>query len=166
MKLILIAAVGKNRVIGKNEKIPWHIPQDLHKFRQLTVGHTVLMGRKTFEAIGKPLDGRRNVVVTSKKIPGVETFSSLEQALLAVANEEKVFVIGGGQIYSQLLEQADELCLTLVDQNVDGDTFFPPYERLIESSFTLASEKKHEGFRLLHYIRANINPSRSAHNAC
>jgi dihydrofolate reductase len=160
LKLIIIAAIGKNRVIGKEGKIPWHISEDLKRFKRLTTGHVVLMGRKTFESIGKPLSNRRNVVITSRQLAGVETHSTVEQALKAVADEERVFVIGGGQIYSQLLEKADELHLTFVDADLAGDTSFPPYEELIGSSFTLADEEKHDGFRFCHYIR-KTNPDQT-----
>ena len=153
MKLAIIAAIGKNRIIGVGGKLPWHISEDLKRFKRLTTGHAVLMGRKTFESIGKPLPNRRNVVITSKHIPHVETFSSIEAALQALAGEERVFVIGGGQIYSRLLEQADELYLTLVDNEVDGDTYFPPYEHLLGSKFSNVSEEARDGYRFADYQR-------------
>jgi dihydrofolate reductase len=107
VKLAIIAALARNRVIGKDGNLPWHLPEDLKRFKRLTSGHPVLMGRKTFESLGKPLAGRRNVVLSSHPVPGVETFASIPEALSALAGSELVFVLGGGQIYAQLLEQAD-----------------------------------------------------------
>ncbi len=153
MKLAIIAAIGKNRAIGKDGKLPWHISEDLKRFKRLTTGHTVLMGRKTFESITSSLPNRRRVVISSKPIPGIETFSSVHKALASLADQEKVFVIGGGQVYMETLDHADELFLTLVDQGADGDTFFPPYEHLLDSKFRLTAEENHEGYRFVDYQR-------------
>ena len=153
MKLILIAALTRNRVIGKDRAVPWDIPEDMKRFKRLTLGHVVLMGRGTYEALSSPLTNRRNVVLTSQKIDGVETYPTIAQALDALKNEEIVYVIGGGQVFAQLLLSAAELRLTLVDQEVDGDTFFPPYEHLIGSLFRLASKEEHKGFAFLDYVR-------------
>jgi dihydrofolate reductase len=153
VKLILIAALTRRRVIGKDGKLPWHLSDDLKRFKHLTTGHTVLMGRTTYDSIGKPLPNRRNVVLTSRPIPGVETFSSLQSALDAVANDEKVFVIGGGTLYAQTLDRADELHLTIVEQDVEGDTFFPEYEKLIGSRFRLAKVEQGQGIRFEDYER-------------
>lgn len=154
MKLIIIAALSRNRVIGKDGKLPWHISEDLKRFKRLTTGHTVLMGRKTFESLGKPLPHRRNVVLTSHTLPDVETYPTLAQALQALEKEEKVFVIGGGEIFAQLIDHADELHLTLVDQEVEGDTFFPPYEHLVGTRYRLVSREVHEGFVFEDYVKA------------
>lgn len=151
MKLIIIAALNKKRVIGHNGKLPWHISEDLKRFKRLTVSHTVLMGRKTFESMGKPLPDRRNVVLSSKEIPGVETYSTVAAALGALKDQEKIFVIGGGEIFKQFLDRADELHLTLVDIEVDGDTFFPSYEHLVGTRFMLVNEEKHEGYTFRDY---------------
>lgn len=151
MKLILIAALNKNRVIGKNGKIPWRIPEDLQRFKQLTTHHTVLMGRKTFESIGTPLLNRKNVVVSKQKIASenVEIYSSLDRALSHLHTEEKIFIIGGGEIFQQTIELADELMLTIVDNDESGDTFFPEYEHLIGKKFVIASEDYHTGMKFL-----------------
>lgn len=154
MKLIIIAALTRNRVIGKDGKLPWHISEDLKRFKRLTIGHTVLMGRKTFESLGKPLPNRRNVVLTSRPIPDVETYPTLAQALQALETEEKVFVIGGGEIFAQLIDHADELFLTLVDKEVEGDTFFPPYAHLVGTRYRLVSREEHEGFVFEDYVKA------------
>ncbi len=156
MKLAIIAAIGKNRVIGKDGKLPWHISEDLKRFKRLTTGHSLLMGRKTFESLGRSLPNRRNVVLSSTPIPAVETYPSIPEALKALANQEKVFIIGGGQVYRQLLEQADELYLTLVHrEDIAGDTFFPPYEHLIGTRFNLLTREDHEEFSFVDYARAS-----------
>lgn len=153
MTLIIIAAVSINRVIGKDGKVPWDIPEDLQRFMRLTSGHTVLMGRRSFESLGKPLPRRRNVVLSSKPIAGIETYQSVEAALSALRDQEKVFVIGGGVVFRQLIDKADLLQLTIVEREVAGDTFFPPYEDLVKNEMELVFEEGHEGFRYLDYAR-------------
>ncbi len=153
MKLILIAAVTAKRVIGIDGRLPWHISGDLKRFKLLTTGHTVLMGRRTYESIGRPLPNRRNVVLTSGTIPGIETYASLDAALDALKDEEKVFVIGGGQLYAQSLARADELLLTVVEGDFEGDTFFPPYEEFLSRHFSLSGEERHEGCVFRNYTR-------------
>ncbi len=153
MKLILIAALSRNRAIGKDGKIPWRIPEDLRRFKELTVGNIVLMGRKTYESLGNPLPGRRNVVLTSRLIPGIETHASLETALQALRREEKVFVIGGGTVFAQTLNSADELLLTIVDQEIPGDTFFPRFDDLVEREFRLVNREEHVGYTFTDYER-------------
>ena len=153
MKLIIIAALNNKRVIGNDGKIPWHVSEDLKRFKRLTLGHVILMGRKSYESLGKPLPGRRNVVLTSRKIEGVETFSSIDKALAALQNQDKVYVIGGGEIFKIFLERADEMCLTLIDNDLDGDTFFPQYDHLIGTQYRLMKEEKHKGFSFQDYSR-------------
>ena len=153
MKLALIAAIGRNRIIGKDGALPWHIPQDLKRFKQLTTGHTVLMGRRTFESLGKPLPRRRNVVVTSRPIPGVETFHSVNAALQVLAEEEKVFVIGGARLYGRLLREADELYLTFVHLDVGGDSYFPEYNEVIQNQFREVHREEHGDFTFVDYQR-------------
>ena len=154
MKLALIAAIGRNRAIGKDGTMPWHISADLKRFKRITRGHTVLMGRKTWDSLGKPLVDRRNVVITRRSIPGVETYASVDQALYALKGEEVVFVIGGGEVYAQLLPKADMLYLTVVDQEPDADTFFPLYAHLLGTVYTLVASEQHEGYRFEDYVRA------------
>ena len=140
MKLVLIAAVAANGTIGAAGKIPWHISDDLKRFKRLTLGHPVIMGRKTYESLGKPLPGRRNIVLTRQTaIPGVECFPSLDAALQACASprpsggegqgEGAVFIIGGAEIYRQALPVADTLYLTHVHREVPGDTKFPDFDK-------------------------------------
>lgn len=153
MKLILIAALTRKRVIGKDRAVPWDLPEDMQRFKRLTLGHVVLMGRGTYDALSTPLTNRRNIVLTSNEIQGVETYRTIGEALEAVKNEGNVYVIGGGQIFAQLITSAAELRLTLVEQEVDGDTFFPPYEHLVGSLFRLASTERHDGFSFMDYER-------------
>lgn len=152
MKLILIAALNRNRVIGRDGKTPWHLPEDLLRFKRITANHTVLMGRKTFESIGKPLPNRKNIVITRTKnlsLDSVEIFSSIPSAFSNLANEEKVFVIGGGEIFLQTIERADELKLTIVQNDEKGDTYFPPYEHLIGPVLSIVSEETTKGMKYL-----------------
>jgi dihydrofolate reductase len=154
LELIIIAAISLNRVIGNNGRVPWDIPEDLHRFKRLTKGHTVVMGRKSFESLGKPLRERRNVVLTSSTLPGTKTYASIDSALAALKDQPKVFIIGGGQVFAQTIEQVDTMQLTIVEKNVDGDTFFPPYEDLVRNKFRVAFEEHHEGFRYIDYRRS------------
>jgi dihydrofolate reductase len=153
MKLIIIAAIARNRVIGKNGKLPWHIPEDLTHFKQLTTSHTVIMGRKTFDSFENPLPNRINIVITSRVINGVKSYPSLEYALEALKNEKEVFIIGGGRLFADALRLADELRLTLVDRDVDGDTYFPPYQEFLHNHFQLVNEERYAGFSFLDYVR-------------
>lgn len=132
----VIAALGKNRALGKGNDLLWKIPDDLRRFKRLTLGHPVVMGRKTFESIGKPLPGRTNIVVTRNEAwaqEGVPVARSLDEALAkarAAEGGEETFIIGGAQIYAQALPLADKLYLTLIDDEKDADAFFPEYETL------------------------------------
>jgi dihydrofolate reductase len=158
MKLIIIAALNNNRVIGKNGKIPWHIPEDMQRFKMLTTGHTVLMGRKTFESIGSALPQRRNIVLSRSgsrdHFPGnPEVHPSIEAALAHLHIDETVFIIGGGEIYRQFLHRADELLLTVVENDENGDIFFPDYAPLIGSRFTAAGVEHHTGYAFHTYKR-------------
>ncbi|MCX7922505.1 MAG: dihydrofolate reductase [Clostridia bacterium] len=126
----LIVAMDKNRAIGKDNKLPWNLPADLAYFKKVTMGHTVIMGRKTFESIGKPLPGRQNVVVTRNKnyvAEGCSTIHSIEEALKYRENEE-AFVIGGADIFKEFLPCTDRLFITLIDDEFEGDTYFPQIE--------------------------------------
>ena len=156
--IILAAIAGKNRVIGKAGKLPWHISEDLKRFKRLTIGYPVLMGRKTFESIverlGKPLPERRSLVLTSKSLavhPDVASYPSIDSALAAIAGEEKIFVIGGERVFKETLEMADGLELTIVEGDYDGDAFFPEYEEIIENRFSLTLKEGKDGFRFETY---------------
>ena len=130
-RIILIAAVAKNRAIGLDNKLLWRLPEDLKRFKALTMGCPILMGRKTFESLGRPLPGRRNLVLSRNQdcqLNGAEMYSSLEAACAACAEVEKLFVIGGAEIYAQALALADVLELTEVDDAPLGDAFFPVFD--------------------------------------
>jgi dihydrofolate reductase len=126
MNIVLIAAIAQDGTIGHAGKIPWHLSDDLKRFKRLTMGHPVIMGRKTFESIGKPLPGRRNIILTRQ--PGPDHFTSLDAALKA-CGDETVFIIGGAEVYRAALPVADTLLLTYVKHPGGGDTKFPEYDR-------------------------------------
>lgn len=126
----MIAAMANNRVIGKDNDMPWHLPADLQHFKKVTLGKTVIMGRKTFESIGRPLPGRLNIVITRNsdwQQEGVTVVSSPEAAIEQAGDVEEVMIIGGGNIYQQFLPQCTTLYLTFIDLEVDGDTQFPDW---------------------------------------
>jgi dihydrofolate reductase len=128
MGISIIAAMAENRVIGGDGALPWDLPADRRRFRELTWGHPVIMGRKTFESIGSALAGRQNMVLTRQqghRVEGCLTFGSLPAALEACAGSSEVFVIGGGELYREALPLAQQLYLTIVHVVVDGDTLFP-----------------------------------------
>jgi len=116
-----------NRVIGAQGKIPWRLSEDLKFFKRTTLGHVILMGRKTYESLGKPLPGRENWVVSSRSIPGVRVIHDLRE-IAEPGGGRELFLIGGAQLYGELLQKCSELFLTLVKREVAGDTFFPPFE--------------------------------------
>jgi dihydrofolate reductase len=124
----IIVAVAEGGVIGGGGDLLWHISEDLRRFKQITSGHTVIMGRKTYDSIGRPLPKRRNIVITRNgewSAEGCERAESLEQAIAMCAGEEEVFIIGGGEIYRQSMALADKLYLTQVNKPYEGDTYFP-----------------------------------------
>ena len=128
MSLSIIVAMAENGVIGRNGGLPWHLASDLKLFKDFTMGHTLLMGRKTFDEVGKPLPGRRTILITRQedfRPPGVSIAHSMDEALRLLPEGEETFVVGGSQIYAQTLPLATRLYLTLVKANVDGDTWFP-----------------------------------------
>ena len=128
MTVNLIVAMAKNRVIGIDNKMPWHLPADFAWFKKHTLGHPVIMGRKTFESIGKPLPGRRNIVVSRNRqwrADGCDVFSSLEAAIASGIASKQIFVIGGASFYPEALPVTDRIYLTVVDASPPGDTYFP-----------------------------------------
>lgn len=127
----IIVAMAENRVIGVTNTLPWRLPEDLRHFRRLTTGHAVIMGRKNYESIGKPLPERRNIVLTrqpSYSASGCIVTHSPDEALSAAGDDPEIFVIGGADLYREFLPVADRLYLTLVHARIDGDTYFPHYE--------------------------------------
>ncbi len=149
-KVSMIAAMARNRVIGRDNQLPWHLPEDLKYFRSVTWGKPIIMGRKTFDSLGRPLPGRTNIVVTGQaglKLAGARVTASLTEALeIAFAQAEldavdEVMVIGGATLYQQLLDRADRLYLTKVDAEPDGDAWFPDFD---EDRWQVTSERRVE----------------------
>ncbi|SEA04072.1 type 3 dihydrofolate reductase [Alkalimonas amylolytica] len=140
----MIAAMAHNRVIGLDNDMPWHMPADLQHFKRLTTGKTVLMGRKTYDSIGRALPNRRNLVISRQLAPestDAEWFNSLDAALAATSADEEIMVMGGAEIYRQCLPKAERLYLTEIDAELPGDTWFPDY--LAVASWQLLREEKH-----------------------
>jgi dihydrofolate reductase len=128
MRRSLVVAMSRNRVIGRGNKLPWHLPDDLASFKRVTMGRPVIMGRRTYESIGKPLPGRLNIVVSGREnfnAPGCTVVRSMDEAYRAAGEAEEVSIIGGGAIYEAALPAVDTIYLTEVDADVEGDAFFP-----------------------------------------
>lgn len=144
MILSFVVAYDRNRVIGKDNALPWRLPADLRRFKRLTTGKPVLMGRRTFESIGAPLAERRNLVLTrdaSYRPDGVEAVRSIDEALARCARMDELVVIGGADVFRQLLPRADRLYLTEIDAAFEGDTYFPEIER---SEWQEIERQRHE----------------------
>ena len=145
MKISLIVAMASNRVIGLNNKMPWHLSADLKKFKKITMGSPILMGRKTHESIGKPLPGRANIIISRNldyRQEGCLVFNDLKTALdQTCTNAEEIFVIGGSDLYEAILPMADAIYLTLINKVFEGDTFFP------EIDFNVWSEVEREDIK-------------------
>jgi dihydrofolate reductase len=158
MNIVIIAALSSNGVIGDHGKIPWHISDDLKRFKKLTMGHPIIMGRKTYESIGRPLPGRTNIVLTRnadfQPPDGVQVCSSLSVALDACrgAGETTAYVIGGGEIYREALPVADTLALTHVHREVQGDAHFPAFDR---AQWTETNREDHAEYSYVEYRRQN-----------
>lgn len=160
----IIVAVAKNKVIGKNNEIPWYLPEDLKNFAKITTGHTVVMGRKTYESIikriGKPLPNRNNIILTSQKdfqAPDCVVKNSISEILEIIPKDEEVFIIGGAKVYKDFLPLADKLYITEVDFDSDGDIFFPQYNKeewkIISSEYHEHNEKNPYNFTFLELIK-------------
>jgi dihydrofolate reductase len=150
-RISIIAALARNRTIGRGNAMPWRLPEDLKRFKRLTIGNAVIMGRKTFESIGTPLNGRNNIVITRSgdwSRTGCVVVNSLEAALAAIRGREEAFVIGGAQIYALAMPLARRLYLTEIERDFEGDAFFPEFDR---SQWREISRERHasggaEGF--------------------
>lgn len=131
MIISIIAAMDNNRLIGDNNQLPWHLPADFAHFKSVTMGKPIIMGRKTYESIGKPLPGRTNIVLSRNpgvQYEGVECVSSFEEAVSLIADAEEVMIIGGSTIYEMLLPQVDRMYITYVDGEFKGDAWFPDFD--------------------------------------
>ncbi len=147
VKLALIAAMARNRVIGRDNAMPWHLPEDLRYFKATTLGKPIVMGRKTFDSLGRPLPSRTNIVVSRQPdltLEGAQVFASIDAALSAARQQaqadgvDEVMVIGGDNLYRQTLERADRIYLTRIDSEPEGDAWFPDFD---EQAWTLGSER-------------------------
>ncbi|MDB6122616.1 MAG: Dihydrofolate reductase [Pedosphaera sp.] len=150
-----IAAMSENRVIGQGNKIPWHLPEDFKWFKKMTTGQVVVMGRKTFESIGKPLPNRETIILSRGQFqyPGIKTISDLNQIDLAKETRE-IFICGGAQVYERALPLCSDLYLTLVKRRVEGDTFFPVFEEKFEKEETILDCPE---FSILHYRNCSLS---------
>ena len=146
MIISLIAAMDLDRAIGRENRLPWHLPKDLARFRDLTMGHPVVMGRKTYESIGRPLPGRTNIVITRQEAfaaDGTVVVHDLQEAFGACGDAEEVFVLGGAEVFREAMPLADRIHLTVVQARIQGDTFFPE----ISPAFSLVhSEQANDAF--------------------
>jgi len=161
MILSLIAAMAENRVIGSKGAIPWHLPADLRHFQELTTGHPVIMGRKTYESIGRPLPGRRTLILSRNsdfRVDGAEVFPGLEEALQACDDANEIFVCGGAEIYRIALAKAARIYLTVVHRCYEGDTFFPE----IPGDFREVLREEREGPPPFSLLLLERSPYRSA----
>lgn len=160
MNVSIIVAVSRNQVIGKDNQLIWKLSADLKRFKALTTGHTIIMGRKTFDSIGKPLPDRTSIVITRQKdykIEGCIVVNSLEEALEKSADQQEVFIIGGGSIYAEALTKANKIFYTKVHKNFDGDTFFPVLDlkiwESIERRDCMPDEKNEFPYSFIEYKR-------------
>ena len=142
MTVSIIVAIGENHAIGKSNQLLWHMPNDLKHFKDITSGRTIIMGRKTFDSVGKPLPRRRNIVVTRQDItiPGCEVVKSIEDGLALCKDEDEVFIGGGAEIYKLAMHLTDRIYLTIIHKSFDADTFFPEIDK------TEWKEVEHEDF--------------------
>lgn len=160
MKISLIAAMDKNRVIGKAGQLIWHLPADLRFFKTKTIGKPVIMGRKTFESIGRALPERKNIIITRQtnfNPSDCEVVHSLQEALDNASDAEEVMIIGGAEIFNQSLEFADQMFLTLIDHEFEGDSYFPEWDeeewKVVTEEFHPADDKNLYDFRLVYLVR-------------
>jgi dihydrofolate reductase len=160
MRLSAIVAMASNRVIGANNQLPWRLPADLARFKRLTMGHTLIVGRKTYESIGRPLPGRTFVVVTRQQgyaPQGVKVAHTVDEALALAQGDDEVFIAGGAELYAQTLDRLDRLYLTRIERELPGDTTFPEVDlstwRLIEQEHHPAITPEALPYSFLSYER-------------
>jgi dihydrofolate reductase len=161
MKYSIIAAISKNNVLGKDNRLLWKLSDDMKMFRQLTTGNTVIMGRKTFDSMGKALPNRNNIIITRNpnfSAPDCLTSNSLKEAImLGEKSNSKIYIIGGGEIYKQAMNDAEELIITQVDCTIDGDTYFPEINTNVwlknEGIHYTKNDKNEFDFEVVKYLR-------------
>ena len=157
--LSLIAAMDKNRLIGNNNQLPWHLPADLQYFKSVTMSKPILMGRKTYDSIGRPLPGRQNIVMTRADvaIEGVTVVNSLQEAIAAAGDADEIMVIGGSSIYELVLPEVERMYLSFVDGAFEGDAWFPEFDetdwQMLEEKKQAADEKNDYACRFVTYQR-------------
>lgn len=152
--LSIIVAMARNRVIGVHNTLPWHLPEDLKRFRALTMGHHIVMGRKTYESLGRLLPGRTTVIVTRNPnyvVEGALTANSLKQAIKMCGNDDEVFLIGGAELYQDALKVANKLYVTEIELVVEGDAFFPEIDLNIWKTTTRETHQSENGL-VFHYV--------------
>jgi dihydrofolate reductase len=157
MKIALVAAMANRNVIGLNNQMPWHMPADLAHFKQVTLGKPVIMGRKTYDSIGRLLPGRRNIIISRQQAPeglAADWVHSVDEALALVSDQAEVMIIGGAELYKQLLPRADRLYLTHIELDTDGDAYFPDYQsddnwQQISSESFVADDKNPHSYRFV-----------------
>lgn len=166
MKISVIAAMSQNRVIGRDGSLPWHLPTDLARFKSITTGHTVIMGRKTYESVGKPLPNRRTIIITRNndyQCADVFIAHSLDEALDHAAHEDEIFILGGETVYRIALPRADRLYLTIIHATIEGDTYFPNLDfddwKLVEDERHEIDERHAYAFSFRRYERASTPPA-------
>ncbi len=152
-QLIAVVAMTPERVIGKDGKMPWHMPEDLKLFKKLTMGHPILMGRKTFESIGRPLPGRQNIVLTRQSdwsAEGVDVIHDVADIAVLDLMDEQVMLIGGGELYAMMLQHCDALFVSEIQQSYEGDTYFPEFKQLFPQRDIV---EHYDGFQLVRYAK-------------
>lgn len=157
-KISIIAAIGKNRELGKDNKLLWSIPEDMERFKTVTMGHPVIMGRKTFKSIGKPLTGRINIVLTKDpnfKAQGVFVCHTIEEAISLAESRDthEIFFIGGGEVYAQAIKFADKIYLTIVNGKFEADTYFPEYSEFSKVIYKREGQNKQYRYTFLELSR-------------
>jgi dihydrofolate reductase len=151
-RISIISALAKNRVIGINNSLPWRLPEDLKYFKALTLGHHILMGRRTYESIGKPLPGRTTVIITRGNFhapEGVKIAHSLQESINVCGDDHEIFFVGGAELYAQAMPLADRLYLTEIQAEVEGDAWFPEYDR--NDWHEVSRDKRHDEAREMEY---------------
>ena len=157
----IIVAMDKNRVIGKNNRIPWHISEEVKNFKELTSGNTVIMGRKTFESIGKPLPNRNNIVLSTSmsQLQGIDVCKTFEESIIRAKSYGKdIFIIGGAAVYEQAIPLAGKMFISYVKGEYDGDVYFPEFD---EKEWHVEKKEAHSEFELLVYVRKHGRTEKS-----
>ena len=160
MSVSLVVAHAENRTIGRSGRLPWHLPDDLKYFKRLTTNHTIVMGRRTYESIGRPLPNRRSIVISRDpafRANGVEVARSLEKALAMAAGDDEVFIIGGAEVFERGIELADRIYLTMIHADVEGDVQFPPIDEAeweaVKRQYHAADDRHAYAFTFITYQR-------------